>query len=122
MLYQLPRPGDQRVAGDKHDVVLAPPVQQQPEEQGAGDDALQNPVQMQRPDPPGGQQQQQDGVVDFWAPKTYGPKAELRRGVLGNYEPVIKPSGGPGELCLEMENLFSTIIQFRLTEFKYNSK
>jgi len=28
---------------------------------------------------------------------TFGPKAELRSGVLGNFEPAIKPGSGPGE-------------------------
>ena len=91
---QLADPGAQRV-GEGGDVVLAPPQQQEEEGAGQPQDAVLN-----RPEDPGvvHQQQGQDPeVVDFWAPRQYGPKAVLKPGVLGNYEPVIKPAGGPGE-------------------------
>lgn len=35
--------------------------------------------------------------MDFWSPKKYGPKAVLKRGILGNYEPDITAGSGPGE-------------------------
>lgn len=37
---------------------------------------------------------------------TYGPKAVLKNGVLGNFEPVIKPQTGPG-MCGRLSTLSS---------------
>jgi polypeptide N-acetylgalactosaminyltransferase len=73
------------------EVVLAPPEQQ--DEEGAGEEGDED----QNEDEKDNEDEEDEEIIDFWAPKKYGPKAVLRSGVLGNFEPVIHRGSGPGE-------------------------